>query len=133
MPYAEHLILQGRVIHITVNDELTLEVTQRANDDMLQRLNASPYRLHMLLDIAAARQVPTHLKDIWSVTEYLRHRRMGCLMVVHPQPPPTVQMLARVLARSQSANVRFVASVAEGLRALHQIDPTLPQDDSRLV
>nr|MBA3873693.1 hypothetical protein [Anaerolineae bacterium] len=64
-------------------------------------------------------------EEVWSITQCLRHRKLGWMLVVNNGVNPMAHFIASVVGKTTGVKMRFVKSQPEALETLHRIDLTL--------
>ena len=126
MSYTFDWQVPDRVVLFTLGETYTLEDAGLLNKQMLELLNKSEHPLHMMVDLNGMRHYPKRVtEEVWSITQCLRHPKLGWMLVVNTGTNPMAHLIASVVGKTTGVKMRFVKSQSEALETLHRMDLTL--------
>ena len=126
MSYTFDWQISDRVVLFILGETYTLEDAGLLNKQMLELLGKSEQSLHMLVDLTNTRHYPKRVtEEVWSITQCLRHPKMGWMLVVNNGVNPMAHLIASVVGKTTGVKMRFVKSRDEGIEILLRMDLTL--------
>ncbi len=126
MSYTFDWLIPNRVVNFGLGETYTIEDAGHLNTQMLELLNQSTQPLHMLVDLTILRHYPLRItEEVWSITQCLRHAKMGWMLVINNGANPMAHFIASVVSKTTGVKMRFVKSREEALETLHRMDLSL--------
>jgi hypothetical protein len=126
MSYSSEWLIPDRVILFTLGESYTLEDAGLLNQQLLEILNGAKQPVHMMVDLNVMRHYPKRItEEVWSITQCLRHQKLGWLMVVNNNANPMAHLIASVVGKTTGVKMRFEKSQSDAIESLTRVDLSL--------
>lgn len=117
---------QGRVAHVKVYGEFSLEEMHRSSQEIVaDYLEKGQPPVHLLVDLLEMEKYPTQLNQVREANKIvMTHLAMGRLVIIGNMNP-VVKFLASVVAQFSRIEHRIVATPEEAMEVLRRLDLSL--------
>ncbi|MGJ3240874.1 MAG: hypothetical protein ACFE0Q_19355 [Anaerolineae bacterium] len=118
-------LVEQRVLHAYAYDELTIEALQNSSEKARSYIRSGTPLVHDIFDMRHMTKYPIRLKEILSVTSFLKEEKLGWFIIVADSP--TIRFLASVTVQFYGGRFRAFTDPEEAIAFLQDIDSTLPE------
>lgn len=119
-------LVEGRVIHIHVSGEYTLEIVRQGVDKVKSLLKVGTAPVHVVWDLSGITKVPKNLRELVDEFRDLRyHPKGGWITLVSRSV--MLSFAGQIATVFLGANYRPVTSFDEAVATLIRVDPTLAE------
>jgi len=125
MDYKMNWLKEGRVIHLRIDGEVTIEDLTVFNTEIRKMLDQGTGKVHVISDMEEVGKVPTNMLKIREVITYFKHPNLGWHILINHKNNPLSSFLVTVATQAAGLQVRQVSSFEDAVSTISRIDQTL--------
>lgn len=125
MSYSITWLVEKRVIHVKLENEVTIDEAERINQQLLEFFDAgAPPLVHMICDTSRMSRFPTNLGLLNDVSStYMKHRLLGWVIVIGSNP--MARFIGSIITQVFRVRFRMVPSFPAAVDFLAEVDSTV--------
>ena len=122
MDYQVAWLVERRVLHLQILGEFELEGTQKGIAEVKTFVDSGIAPVHVIIDPTGITKMPSHLRDIISQMDSMRHHPNGGWIITISNSI-MLRFAGQIVSVFLGANHRSVATFTEAVETISRIDP----------